>query len=249
MSGVELVVIVPTRGRPERIPGIVAAWNDTGAFDDGARLLFAWDVDDPKVDGYRQQGQSLATATLWGNVGWHSTPTHRPMVHKLNAVAALRARLGLGRPFALGFAGDDHLPQTRGWAGAYIESLRKMGTGVVYCNDGYQGENLATQWAMTTDIVETLGRMVPAPVEHLYCDNAVMDLARAVGRLEYLPNHRIEHQHPAAGHPGDEQHERVNSGAQYKTDRRAYRTWRDFGGLSTDAASIGALIKSREQQA
>lgn len=245
MTAPELLVIIPTRGRPERIAGIVQAWRDTGAFDDGAEPLFAIDHDDPRAPDYWAALGAIARPDVH-RCRLNSYPEWQPMVHKLDRVAGVHA-IEPGAPFALGFAGDDHLPKTRGWAAAYLGELREMGTGIVYCNDGYQGENLATQWAMTADIVRALGLMIPAPVEHLYCDNSIMDLGRAVGRLEYLPNHLIEHQHPAAGHPGDEQHERVNSSAQYRTDRRAYRTWRDHGGLNADATAVGELIKSREQ--
>ncbi|WP_037684635.1 hypothetical protein, partial [Streptomyces griseus] len=106
--------------------------------------------------------------------------------------------------------------RTVGWAGRYVDELRQLGTGIVYGDDGYQGERLPTQWAMTADVVGALGRMVPAPVEHLYCDNSVLDLGRAAGCIRYLPDVLVEHMHPVAGKAADDdQYRRVNSSAQY----------------------------------
>ena len=40
----DLLVIIPTRGRPQAIPEIIQVWDDTGATAD---VLFAVDTDDP----------------------------------------------------------------------------------------------------------------------------------------------------------------------------------------------------------
>lgn len=233
---IDLVTIVPTRSRPEAVERVVAAWEATGAFDEGAELLFVVDRDDPRCAEYRD-----ALATCPEGVSAAYADTWRPLVPKLNKIAV---SLAVGRyAYAIGFAGDDHLPRTGGWVGRYLGSLYSVGTGIVFCDDGYQHENIPTQWAMTADIVRALGRMVPAPVDHLYCDNAVRDLGKGAGCLDYLPDVLIEHMHPVAGKAStDEQYQRVNGRAQYKSDRAAYRSWRD-GASADDVATVRALIE------
>lgn len=242
-----LLIIVPTRSRPQNVGKVVDAWLETSAFRT-ADLLFAIDFDDPAHDGYLDALQMAARAagSIGATIGCHSSPSHRPLVAKLNTVAQLHAELEPGR-LAIGFAGDDHLPRTPGWAQIFDDHLRRAGTGIAYCDDGYQGENLASSWVMTADIVRALGgRMVPAPVDHLYCDNAVMDLGREAGCLSYLPGVLIEHVHPVAGKtPTDEQYERVNGREQYRRDRPAYKRWKRDGGLADDAARVRALIKGK----
>ncbi len=240
---IQLVTIVPTRSRPESVEKVTAAWVETGAFDEGAELLFVVDHDDPRATDYRQAIRAMAglpgVSAVYEDV-W------RPLVPKLNRVAA---GLALGRyAYALGFAGDDHLPRTEGWVGRYLAALYSAGTGIVYCDDGYQHENIPTQWAMTADVVRTLGRMVPAPVEHLYCDNAVRDLGQGAGCLTYLGDVLIEHMHPVArgadGQPkgaDDDQYRRVNGRQQYRRDRAAYVAWRR-GTLPEDVSAVRALI-------
>lgn len=237
----DLLMIVPSRGRPESLERVAAAWYATEAFTDGAALVVAVDSDDPTFPQYRAALGRLAEAdpgptpiNLMDTGGW------QPMVAKLDAAATLFAGQG---HFALGFAGDDHLPRTVGWAKGYLAELRAMGTGIVYGDDGYQGERLPTQWAMTADIVRALGRMVPAPVEHLYCDNAVLDLGRAAGCIRYLPDVLVEHMHPAAGKAvDDDQYRRVNGRDQYRRDRAAYRQW-CRSGLRADTAAVRKLIE------
>jgi hypothetical protein len=225
----DLLVIVPTRGRPDNIRRVIEAWDATGAWDD-AELLVARDADDPEAGRY-----------VWSRTGVREMiyDEWQPMVAKLDRTAA--AAGGRWAPFALGFAGDDHLPRTPGWARRYLEALAELGTGIVYGDDLLQGQRLPTQWAMTADIVHTLGRMVPAPVEHLYCDNAVMALGQSVGCIRYLSDVVIEHVHPVAGRaPLDDQYRRVNAPDQYRRDHDAYRRWVG-NGLERDAAAVRAL--------
>ncbi len=224
-----MLIIVPTRSRPENVAKVVRAWEDTDAFEH-ASLLFAFDRDDPKAGEYQQAIAEVDGP--WRGVRGISLPEWQPLVPKLNGVAVAEV-VGEWRHmdyFAVGFAGDDHLPRTCGWAEAYIAALSRLGTGVVSCPDGYRKDRLPTQWAMTSDIVRALGRMVPAPVDHLYCDNAVQDLAEAAGCYAYLDDVLIEHMHPLAGQgkaKWDDQYRHVNRPEQYRRDEEAYRMWRD----------------------
>ena len=232
----DLLVIVPSRGRPESVARVVAAWQATGAYE-RADLLFAVDADDPLLAEYHAQDLPADGRTL---VKLFAVNRWMPMVHKLN----LLARQAAASPdpyFALGFAGDDHLPRTTGWAASTTAALREMGTGIVYGNDLLQGERLCTAWAMTSDIVRALGRMVPAPVEHMYCDNSVMDLGRQAGCLRYLPRVVIEHCHPLAGKAEwDVGYARVNRAEQFHRDEAAYRRWAGPD-RDADVAAVKAL--------
>lgn len=212
-----LAVIVPTRGRPDNIRKVIAAWDETQAWEH-ADLFLATDADDPERDGYQRIDETTPIQVI-------EFPAWLPMVPKLNDAA--RTVMGDQRYFAIAFAGDDHLPRTPGWAQMYLVALHELGTGMVYGDDGYQGAKLSTEWAVTADAVRALGRMVPAPVDHLYCDNAMMDLFGGAGALRHLPEVRIEHMHPAAGKAtSDAQYRKVNSGEQYRGDGAAYDTWK-----------------------
>jgi predicted O-methyltransferase YrrM len=220
----DLAVLIPTRGRPDNIRKVVKAWDFTGAWGHAHMFLIA-DADDPEIEDYR-------VIQAWANNFHPGLPVQlvienqwRPMVHKLDRVARNVAYQRTYR--ALAFAGDDHLPRTIGWAKRYLDVLAELGTGMVYGDDGYQGSNLSTEWAVTADAVRELDQMVPADVEHMYCDNSIMELFAAAGALRHLPEVTIEHMHPIVGKaPSDDQYARVNHRDQFKRDRAAYELWK-----------------------
>jgi predicted O-methyltransferase YrrM len=235
----ELAVIVPTRGRPENVRRLIGAWDFTNAWD-SADLVLVADSDDPEIQGYRDVvAETEHPDTGEPLVRLIEMAVWMPMVHKLNMVAKDEAESG--RYFALGFAGDDHVPQTIGWAARYLTVLHEMGSGMVYGDDGYQGIKLSTEWAVTADVVRRLGRMVPAPVEHMYCDNSIMDLFNEAHALRHLAEVRIEHLHPIVGKAQtDSQYQRVNHRDQFRRDRLAYERWRRDR-LADDVAAVRAL--------
>jgi hypothetical protein len=224
----DLVVIVPSRGRPGAAVELATAFTETLST---ARLVFAVDEDDPTRNGYLDAlGAYPATTVHFG-----SAPS--TMVKALNEAAGLY----MNEAFALGFMGDDHRPRTRGWDADYLAALKGLRTGIVYGNDLLQGANIPTQVAMTADIVRSLGHMAPATLTHLYVDNYWKDLGRQAGCLRYLPEVVVEHMHPIAGKAQwDEGHLRVNQQAMYQRDSDAYA---DYAGshLADDVEKVRAL--------
>lgn len=224
-----LGVIVPTRGRPENLAKVAQAWEETNAWAD-ADLIVVYDADDPKSPEYAE----LIEAQMLDYV---QEQHWMPMVHKLDHAA----RSLMGAYSALGFAGDDHIPRTEGWTTRYIQELRDLGAGIVHGNDGQHGEKCPTEWAMTSNIIKAMGRMVPAPVEHLYCDNSILDLGTRAGCLKYLPDVMIEHMHPMwKKSEWDQQYQDVNSRNQYRKDGLSYNRWRS-NGLAQDVELIRQL--------
>lgn len=224
----DLLIIVPSRGRPHNIAALHDAWSatTTGA----AGLLVAADEDDPTLPDY---DRVCAERGIELTVG----PRLR-MVPTLNAVALERAP----HHFAVGFMGDDHRPRTVGWDAHYLAALRTLGTGYVYGNDLLAGERLPTQVAMTSDIVQTLGAMVPAPVRHLFADNTWWDLGHAIDRIRYMPDVIVEHLHPIAGKvESDAGYEEVNHPDAAEEDRRVYAHWY-ANQMSADVQKLQALI-------
>ena len=74
----DLLVIIPTRGRPQAIPEIMQAWDDTGATAD---VLFCVDKDDPELAAYKVQAKAYAEDgrvrfVFWAR-NWRSTKPSR----------------------------------------------------------------------------------------------------------------------------------------------------------------------------
>ena len=224
----DLLVIVPSRGRPQNIAALWEAWEAT--FTDAADLLIAADDDDPTLPGYRQVCDDRGVELVVG-------PRLR-MCPTLNKIAVERAP----HHFALGFMGDDHRPKSHGFDQRYVETLRELGTGFVYGNDLLAGERLPTQFALTSDIVQTLGAMIAAPVRHMFADNTIWDLGHEINRIRYLPDVIVEHLHPLAQKADmDAGYEEVNHPDAFEADRLVYAHWYEHQ-MPADVEKLQALI-------
>lgn len=230
----DLLVIIPTRGRPHAIPEIMAAWDDTGATAD---LLFCVDKDDPELAAYKQQAKAYADDARFRMVVW----ARKRLCGTLNQAAVKNAD---SYQF-LAFMGDDHRPRPadRPWDERFRECLSGGGPGLVYGNDLLQGENMPTAVAMTSDIVAALGYFAPPALVHLCLDLCWLDWGRGLDRITYLGDVVIEHMHPAAGKAElDQGYEEANSPEQVTADHDAYREYVDNGGLQADLDKLRALL-------
>lgn len=230
----DLLVIIPTRGRPQAVMPIVRAWHETGATAD---LLFAVDTDDPQLDAYKREAAKLKTDPRFR----FTFGKRRRLVGTLNQQAVKAAK----QYRFLAFMGDDHRPRPAAmpWD-ARIRECLSGGPGIVYGNDLLQGEKMATAVAMTSDIVTTLGYMCPPAMEHLCVDLCWVDWGRGMQRITYLHDMVIEHLHPAAGKADvDPGYEEANSDDQVAKDSAAYYEYRDGGGLEDDLAKLRKLAE------
>ncbi|GLP64309.1 hypothetical protein TUSST3_09290 [Streptomyces sp. TUS-ST3] len=230
----DLLVIIPTRGRPNAIPEIMQAWDDTGATAD---VLFCVDKDDPELAGYKQQAKAFADDSRVRFVFW----ARKRLVGTLNQAAVKNA----GGYRFLAFLGDDHRPRPA--ETPWDERIRiclSGGPGIVYGNDLLQGEAMATAVAMTSDIVETLGFMVPDCLVHLCADLVWVEWGKAIQRITYLPDMVIEHMHPAAQKAVlDSVYEECNSPQQVASDSEAYHTYMQ-GEFHSDVDKLRALVEA-----
>jgi hypothetical protein len=230
----DLLVIIPTRGRPHAIPEIMQAWDDTGATAD---VLFCVDKDDPELAAYKQQAKAYTDDERVRFVFW----ARKRLCGTLNQAAVKNA----DDYRFLGFMGDDHRPRPadRPWDERFRECLSGGGPGLVYGNDLLQGENMPTAVVMTSDVVQTLGYFAPPQLVHLCLDLCWLDWGRRLSRITYLHDVVIEHLHPAAGKAQlDAGYEEANSSEQVSSDSAAYYDYRDNGGLEADLDKLRALL-------
>lgn len=226
MTGSPILLVVPSRGRPEKAAELVEAVTNTvvGPVD----LLFGVDVDDPTMHRYPVDRGPHVRTTIGARQGMGGT---------LNALAVAHA----GAYEVIGFCGDDHRPRTQGWDHMILEAARQPGFRhrVIYGDDLIQGANLPTAVFMDAAIIRAIGYMVPPGQRHLYIDNAWKALGEALGTLTYMPGMVIEHMHPIAHKAEwDAGYLEVNDGALYEKDRAAFEMWRDHGGLAGAVAAV-----------
>lgn len=245
----DLLMIVPSRGRPENVRALLEAWGETAT--GAADIVVALDADDPKWSEYRDLG--------WGLGKWpegnslplrYTVPIRRRLGGTLNEVARSFAPSWEYRPLqyrAIGFMGDDHLPRTKGWDQQFMAALDDMGTGMVYSNDGLfkvlpQLQRKPSVIAMTSDIIQSLGYMVPGGLVHKFIGEAWLALGTTVDRLRFLPDVVIEHMHPLANKAEmDASYEESGSQQQYEEDRHRFDDWMRLS-VDADIARLRDLI-------
>lgn len=210
-----MLVIVPSRGRPDNVRRLITAFKSVCR---GATWLrIAVDDDDPKLDEYRELCAEY-DEEYW--VRFHFGPRLR-MNGTLNECVK---QYGLTHE-VIGFMGDDHLPETDGWDETITQIIKNKEAHVVYGNDTIQGSALPTAVFMSGKIPKTLGYMAPPRLIHLYMDNFWLELGKRVG-VKYLPDVVIRHVHPITQRvEWDDTYRQANSSENWQNDSQAFNEY------------------------
>jgi hypothetical protein len=213
-----VVVVIPSRGRPERAHQAVQAVRETAILV-STSVILAVDADDPELEAYRAlrwTGDFRATT-------WLSVLEPEATGDLVKATNSVSMRVAEDDPGAIiGNLGDDHLCRTPGWDRAITAAL--AAPGVAYGDDLLQGAKLPTAPFISARIVNALGWFFLPTLTHMYPDNVVRDLGDRLGALHYLPEVVIEHVHPGAGKADvDDGYRRAD--ASTLRDRDAYHEW------------------------
>lgn len=204
----EIMVLVPTRGRPANARRLYDSLMVTA--NNGFGIEFCVDEDDPYLEAYLEALPKNAVSVGKSNrLGPWLNIASWPHVDDYDII---------------GFIGDDVISRTFAWddyiRSAYAENM------IAYPNDGWQGEGLPTSVFMDADLIWQLGYMVHPAFKHLYIDNHWKRLGEELGTLKYLPNVHMEHMHPFAGKSADDETYRAaNAPEQYSVDGAAFKIW------------------------
>ncbi len=197
----KLLVIVPSRGRPDNAQRLLEALERTAPAVD---VIFAVDSDDPTLNEY----PASFTQEVEGG----------SMVAALNQVAVANTEK---YPY-IGFLGDDTLPHDF-WYGRILFALERHPNAMVYGNDLIHGPGLPTAIFMDSNVIRTLGFMAPPEQKHLFVDNYWKALGEETGNLFYVDDAYIEHLHPLVGKAEtDVVYDKVNS--LWGHDEQAFTT-------------------------
>lgn len=222
MSGV--VVVLPSRGRPDRAAEALEAIRQTAVRVDTSVVL-AVDGDDPEWDAYGRiaaqrrflAGPETTLVTLRGDETGN-------LVRATNTVSM---RIAEADPAAIiGNLGDDHLCRTPGWDARIREALGEPG--IAYGDDLLQGAALPTAPFVSARIVTALGWYFLPSLQHMFVDDALRTIGVLRGFLRYLPDVVIEHVHPGAGKAElDDGYRRADATTEH--DRTVYNAWLEHG--------------------
>lgn len=204
----EIMVLVPTRGRPQNAKRLYDSLMETA--NRGFGIEFCVDEDDPYLEAYLEMLPRNAVAVGSSN--------------RLGPWLNIASETHVDNYDIIGFIGDDVISRTYAWdedvREAYCEHM------IAYPNDGWQGEGLPTSVFMDADLIATLGYMVNPHFKHLYIDNHWKRLGEELGTLTYLHEVNMEHMHPFAGKAADDATYQVaNHPDMYSVDGAAFKIW------------------------
>lgn len=213
----KILVVVPTRGRPENARELVETFRNTVFERELTHLKFALDDDDDTLREYTHYLDSVQDENVSYEVSkrMRMGPTLNRMAVKYSTVYDM-----------IGFLGDDHRFRTEEWD-LEIARSHAGASAIVYGDDLLQGENLPTAVFVSTDIIQILGYMAPPELVHMYLDNFWKDFGLAISALHYHPEIVIEHMHYINGKaPADDQYLALNAFEAMEYDREQYDWYR-----------------------
>lgn len=220
----DLLLIIPSRGRPKRIARILDSIRETSML--RTHLHVCVDEDDPELPSYQyvvntagKEDDILEIGPRKGLAGW------------TNEVAVRRAPQ---YPYLASF-GDDHVPKTPGWDKALVRAIKDMGgTGFSYPWDRGR-EDIPEAVVMSSDIVQALKWMCLPELSHWYVDNVWADLGHGAGCIQHCRAIAVDHEWK-----GDQTSK--DSGKKITTDRDAYYLWRKTR-MAEDISTVLSLKK------
>ena len=229
LSGGDLLLIVPSRGRPDNITRLLDAVHSTSRLKTHVRV--AIDYDDPESSRYEyafsrssKDGDILHYGPRMGLASW------------TNEIATGKAK---DYPY-LASVGDDMVPRTPGWDRALVQAIERMGgTGFSYPWDSLR-EDIPEMCVISSDIVRELGWFCLPDLKHFFIDNVWADLGHGANCIRHCRSIDVEHVHPRAGKAtGDKTY--TDSSDKLIPDRDAYYRWKRDGRMAQDIKTIAVL--------
>lgn len=218
----DLLVITPTRGRPQRALRLASSIQRTSTLK--TDLCFAFDTDDETADETMAACEPYGVQAMIGE--------RQGLGPWTNQVA--QAHFGDYRAFAS--LGDDHVPRTLGWDAECWRVLEAMEGGFVAPNGGLS-PGLAEAVVVSAPIVEALGWICVPGLKHWWIDRAWLDLGSHMRRYQWLADIDVPHWQDPSDATGQEAWSSID------TDRVTYAAWllERFGAdLETARKAVGA---------
>ena len=229
----ELLLAVPSRGRPYNIDRLISHMRDTCRGD--TTLLIGLDCDDPHLPVYKHL-RGILKEDSPVNVELVIRSGLRQVVGWLNELTVTRAP----HYRYVGHIGDDNVPTTDGWDVQVMEALDK--TPFAFGNDLNPNRapgSLACHIFMRAEIVTALGYFGPPVLHHMYVDNVWTTWGLETG-ITYLHETFLEHRHPSTGRAKHDD-SYAASEAWMSEDAVAF-AWYCAHDLAGDVAKIRALL-------
>lgn len=180
-----LSILLPSRGRPELCKKAVDSIRETA--EEEIEILLYIDEDDPRKEEY-----------MW-------KPCERESVRMAIGpnIRCAKSLLKLAE-FSTGdfitYSSDDYFYVTKGWDKTLKRCMPKDGIGVVYPADHKQAGKTKTMTPFISRKRYDAVGLYPDRFIHFCADTWILDIAKQLDRLFFVPEVIIEHHHPKHGY-------------------------------------------------
>jgi len=212
-------ILTPTRNRPNNCDRFIKSLYETTQYTGTLELLFYVDSDDPAKDIYKEIEER------WQNNFWRvEFVIGEPM--SVSKSWNIIAKKSLGDIMIMG--NDDLVYKTVRWDSKLMAKLIELDNPyyLTWFNDGINGNRHCAFPVISREWYEALGYFSPGVFNFGYNDTWVYDIAKRVGKLNYMNEILVEHLHFSVGKSNmDDTYARNRSqekGNLYRKDKEIY---------------------------
>lgn len=190
----------PTRSRPQKVVATLAKYVNMAARPDLLGIAISCDDDDTSMTKNLVQEE---IHRLLSRVVWHRI-FYSPNRSKIQACNANMNEIQWDWQIVV-LVSDDMIPQINGWDDVirnHMTARYPDTNGILWFNDGCQGDKLNTLSIYGRKMYEELGCLYRPEYKSLFCDTELTDRCRSdlADRTTYIPYCIIRHEHPGAGY-------------------------------------------------
>ena len=191
----------PTRSRPQKVTQTLQKYVSLASKRDLIGVALSCDEDDTSMT--RKTIQSEISSIL-SPMAWHRI-FYSPNKTKIQACNANMNDVDYPWDIVV-LVSDDMIPQTSGWDDvirSHMQAYFPDTDGILWFNDGAQGDKLNTLCIYGRKMYERLGNIYEPYYKSLFCDTELTDRCRngdLKDRCRYVSHCIIRHEHPGTGY-------------------------------------------------
>lgn len=189
----------PTRSRPQKVLATLASYVRLANQKAKIGIAVSCDEDDTSMTRnlVKEELQRTINATAWGRIFYGSNKS------KIQACNANMSEIDYPWDIVV-LVSDDMIPQIQGWDDvirSHMMSRFPDTNGILWFNDGCQGDKLNTLCIYGRRMYEEFGYIYQPEYKSLFCDTELTDRCRGdlKDRCLYVPYCIIRHEHPGTG--------------------------------------------------
>jgi glycosyltransferase involved in cell wall biosynthesis len=189
----------PTRSRPEKLIKTLRTYVNLAKNRGEIGVAISCDTDDTSMtrSSVQDEIRSILSPLAWHRIFYSDNKT------KIQACNANMNEIDYPWDIVV-LVSDDMIPRIEGWdviIRTHMNSYFPDTNGILWFNDGFQGEKLNTLCIYGRKMYETLGYIYEPSYKSLFCDTELTDRCRGdlAPFCKYVPYCIIRHEHPGTG--------------------------------------------------